>query len=276
MGTSIVPGMSQVDQAFSSIYNMFGGAGGSGAGGIATGNLFGAPLTGLGSGSNFGLPQLNNPDNSTTGLWYGLANLAGQVGPAMTQEGGNLVNTGMGVTSGGLDMQGAGFGTTQAGLNTLQPAINFYQQLLSGNPAATTAALAPTANTLSNVYSGAVNQAGAGMPAGGYRAATLAGLPQAQAAQVGNAAVGLQNTAAQGLGQLGGEVAGIGGTQAGIGTGVSATGANIAQTGTTLTAQGLQTTQNLIADVLNKMGINYQYGGAQTFQTIATGLNQLV
>lgn len=267
--------MNQIDQAFSSIYNMFGGAGSSGAHGQG-GNLFGANLSGSGSGSNFGVTQLTNPDNSTTGLWYSLANLMGQAGPSLVEQGGNLVQTGTGVTGGGLQMQGGGYGTTQTALGTLQPTIDFYNKLLSGDPATMTAALAPTANTLSNVYAGAVNQAGAGMPAGGYRAATLAGLPEAQAAQVGNAALGLQPTAAQGLASAANEQAGIGATQAGIGTGVSATGQGISQTGTALTGQGLQSIQNLIADVINKMGINYQYGGAQTFATIAGGLNQLI
>jgi hypothetical protein len=87
------------------------------------------------------------------------------------------------------------------------------------------------------------------MPAGGYRAATLAGLPQAQAAQVGNAALQLQPAAAQALASLGGEQASIGQGMAGVGT-------QIGGLGTTLTGQGLQSLQNLVADLLNKQRIN--------------------
>lgn len=261
--SSSVPGMNQIDNAFSSIYSMFGNNSGSGT------------LSGGGSG-NFGITPLSGPDNSLTGLWYNLANLAGPTAASELQTGGNLVNTGMGVTSGGLDMSGTGFGTTQTALQTMQPSIDFYNAILSGDPTAMTAALSPTASALSTVESGALGTASGGMPAGGYRAATMAGLPQAEAAQVGNAALQLQPAAAAALGQLGNEQAGIGATQAGIGQGVSGTGLGVSGVGTTLTGQGNTELQNLIAAVLNKMGINYQYGGPQTFATIAGGLNSLI
>lgn len=267
MATSIVspssgsvPGMSQIDQAFGSIYGMFGNQNNPSGGGSG----------------NFGVAPLTNPDNSLTGLWYNLANMAGNVAPTQLQAGGNLINTGTGITQGGLDMSGAGFGTTETALNTLQPSIDFYNQLLAGDPTAMTQALAPTANLLSKVTSGAEGGASGGDPAGGYRAATMAGLPQAQAAQIGDAALNLQPQAAQALASLGNEQAGIGATQGQIGQGVAGTGLGTAGVGTTLTGQGGQNLQQLISAVLNKMGINYQFGGPQTFNTIASGLNQLV
>lgn len=272
MATSIVnpssgsvPGMNQIDNAFSSIYSMFGSNQGSGGGN----------LSGGGSG-NFGIKPLTNPDNSLTGLWYNLANLAGGVAGSELQAGGNLVSTGTGITQGGLDMSGTGFGTTETALNTLQPSVEFYNKLLAGDPTAMTQALAPTANALATVESGALGGASGGMPAGGYRAATMAGLPQTEAAQIGNAALNLQPQAAQALASLANEQSGIGATQAQIGQGVAGTGLGTSGVGTTLTGQGGQNLQALISAVLNKMGINYQYGGPQTFQTIASGLNQLV
>jgi hypothetical protein len=160
-------------------------------------------------------------------------------------------------------------GITQGGLQTLAAPTAFYQQLLSGNPQAVTQALAPTASNLSQIYSGATTQANQGMPGGGYRASTLAGLPFAQAQQVGNAALGLQPAAAQALTGIGGEVAQIGQGVSGIGLGVGGMG-------TTLTAQGLQSLQNTIADVLSKMGINIQGGTTNMFATFAQGLNALI
>lgn len=255
-----VPGMDQVDAAFGKIYNMFGNLGGSNtsSGGFGPSGISPQPVSGS--------------DNSLTAFWRGLSNYAGGAGPSFLQAGGNLLGTGMGVTQGGLDMSGTGFGTTQTGLNTLQPSIDFYKKILSGDPTATTQALAPTAANIAAITSGATNQATQGLPGGGYRAATLAGLPQAEAAAVGNAALGLQPAAAQALGQLGGEQAQIGATQAGIGQGVSGTGLGIGQLGSVLTGQGLQTLQNTIADVLSKMGINIQGGTATLFSSVVGSL----
>lgn len=246
-----VPGMDQIDQSFGRIYNMFGNLGQSNTstGGFGPSGISPQPVSGS--------------DNSLTAFWRGLSNLAGASAPSFLQSGGNLLGTGMGVTQGGVDMSGTGFGTTQTGLQTLQPSIDFYNQLLQGNPQAVAQALAPTAANISAITSGATNQANQGMPAGGYRASTLAGLPYAQAAQVGNAALALQPQAAQALGQLGQAQAGIGAEQAQIGQGVAQTGLGVGQLGTVLTGQGLQTLQNTIADVLSKMGINIQ-GGTMT------------
>jgi hypothetical protein len=255
-----VPGMDQIDQAFGRIYNMFGNPGQSNTstGGTGPGGITPQPISGS--------------DNSLTAFWRGLSNLAGSTVPSFLQSGGNLLGTGMGVTQGGLDMSGTGFGTTTQGLQTLQPSIDFYNKILSGDPTATAQALAPTAANISQITSGATNQATQGLPGGGYRAATLAGLPYAQAAQVGNAALQLQPAAATALGQLGGEQAQIGATQAGIGQGVSQTGLGVGQLGTVLTGQGLQTLQNTIADVLSKMGINIQGGTANLFSQIVGSL----
>lgn len=267
MATTIVhpsagtpPGMDQIDQAFGKIYGMFGNLSqpNTSTGGFGPGGVSPQPVSGS--------------DNSLTAFWRGLSNLAGSAAPGFLQAGGNMLGTGMGVTQGGLDMSGTGFGTTQTGLQTMQPSIDFYQKILSGDPTATTQALAPTAANIAAITSGATNQATQGMPAGGYRAATLAGLPQAQAAQVGNAALQLQPAAAAALGQLGGQQAQIGAEQAQIGQGVSSTGLGVGQLGTVLTGQGLQTLQNTIADILSKMGINIQGGTANLFSQVVGSL----
>jgi hypothetical protein len=275
MGTSIVspgmisssvPGMAQIDNAFSNIYSMFGGQ--STGGGGTVGNVFGQPITGGGGSGGFGIPMESSPqpDAEMTSVW----NLLGQAAPSLLQQGTNLVSTGMGVTGGGLDMSGAGFGTTQEGLSTLDPALSYYQQLL-GNPTAMATAAAPAAAALSPLYSNLMTQANQGVK-GGYTAETTAEAPQAMAGQIGNALLALQPQAAAGIANIGGEQAQIGGEQAQIGQGVAGTGTNIAGTGTTLTSQGLQTLAQMVQEAIAKQGLNYQYGGPQTFATIMQGL----
>ena len=244
-----VPGMDNIDSQFGKIFSMFGNT--TGGGGF--------------------VPQPISGDSLTQGF-RSASNLLGTTGAGLLGTGQGLLGAGMGVTQGGLDMSGVGFGTTEQGLATLQPSIDFYQKILSGDPTATTAALAPTAANIAAITSGATNQATQGMPAGGYRAATLAGLPFAQTAQVGGAAVGLQPTAAKELEQASVEQAQIGGMQAQIGQGVAGTGLGMGQLGTTLTGQGLQSIQNLVADYLSKMGINIQGGTASQFSQIVGSL----
>jgi hypothetical protein len=169
-------------------------------------------------------------DNDLTRFLRSITNLTAGYGPGFVQA--------------GQQTTGAGLGTMQAGLGTLQLPTDFYTKLLSGDPSTVTAALAPTAANIAQITSGAVDQASRGLPAGGYRAATLAGLPFAQASQVGNAALGLQQTAAQGLASIGQEQGQIG--QA------------IGQLGTELTKEGLTTLQNAIDSLLRKAGINVQ------------------
>ena len=244
-GTSF-HGMDQIDSAFGKIFNMFGNLGGSNTstGGFGPAGISPQPISGA--------------DNSLTANWRGLANLAGEAAPGFIGAGGNLLGTGMGVTQGGLDITGQG-------MQTMQPSIDFYQALLSGDPAAMTRALAPTAANLSAMTSGALNQGSQGMPMGGARAGFMTGLPFAQLSQLGTAAEQLQPAAAQALGQLGGE-------QAQIGQGVSQTGLGVGQLGTVLTGQGLQTLQNTIADILSKMGINIQGGTANLFSQVVGSL----
>lgn len=250
MATTIVnptasnPAMDNIDAAFGKIYNMFGNTS-TGSGG--------------GSGPSGITPQpVSGSDNSLTAFFRGLSNLAGTAGAGTLGAGSNLLGTGMGVTQGGLDVTGTG-------LQTLQAPEDFYKKILSGDPTATTQALAPTAANIAQITSGATDQAQRGMPAGGYRAATLAGIPFAQAEQVGNAALGLQPAAAQALTQIGGE-------QAQIGQGISQTGLGVGGLGTQLTGEGLQALQNTIADMLSKMGINIQGGTTNQFAQIVGSL----
>lgn len=212
-------GLDNINNAFGSIHAMFGGGGGVGGG-----------PTGGGSGA-FGLqPQNPFSGNDLTQMGRSLTNLLGSTGGFYGQLGTGMLGTGMGVT--------------QTGLQTMQPSIDFYNKLISGDPSTMTGALAPTAANIANMFSGLNQQLFSGLPSGGYRATAMANSPFAQTQMVGNAALGLQNQAAQGLGQLGGQ-------QAGIGLGIGGLG-------TTMTGQGIQGLSAAENAVLQKMQLNLQ------------------
>lgn len=278
MGTTLVNpsggGVDAIDQAFSKMFSMFGNSSGGSTGGGGTGA--------------FGLqPQpVSGGNNDLTQYQWSLTNLAGTTGAGLVGAGTGLVGGSIPIIQSGTDIQTAGLGPVATGtgtlgtsLSTLQPSIDFYNKLLQGDPTATAQALAPTASNIAAITAGATNQTSQGTPQGGFRASTLANLPYAQAAQVGNAALQLQPAAAAALQQaaqtqagIGTQQVGAGTAEAGIGQGISQTGLGVGQLGTVLTGQGLQTLQNTIADVLQKMGINIQGGTAATFSQIVGSL----
>lgn len=208
-------------------------------------------------------PQpVSGANDSLTAFFRSLTNLTGGTGASLYNTGANTVGTGLGTVGLGLEAQNAGLGT-------LQPSIDFYSKILSGDPAAIQQALAPTATALSQSATSAEQQVGQNSAMGGFRSTALAGLPFAQSAQLGNAALNLQPEAAQELNTLAG-------TQAGIGRGISETGLGTAGIGTTEQAQGLQALMSTIQAMLGKMGINIQGSFANQFATIAQGINALI
>lgn len=134
----------------------------------------------------------------------------------------------------GTNMGTVGSSLLGQGVGLLQDPTAFFQALLSGDPTRTTQALAPTAATISSQYAPMTSQAQGQLPKGGYASSTLAELPFAQAGQVGNAALGLQSQAAQGL--------------TGLGTSIAGLGQNEQQ-------MGLQGLQQIINAALGKMGV---------------------
>ena len=208
-------------------------------------------------------PQpVNGANDSLTAFFRSLTNLTGQTGA-------NQVNQGAATVGQGLSTVGTGLTDQQTGMQTLQAPIDFYTKLLSGDPATMTAALAPTANIISQQYEGAKSATGEGLPSGGFRSTAIAGLPFAQAGKVGDAALGLQSDAAKQLGSLGS-------AQAAIGQGESSTGLGVAGVGSTQQSQGLSALMGTITDILGKMGINLQGAGVNTFATFSQGLNALI
>lgn len=243
-------GGDQVSNAFAPIYSMIGGRSSSG----------GTQITGGGSGA-FGLQPQGIQGNDLTQSQRASMNLLGNTGAQLGQLGQGVLGAGM---------QGAetGFGTMGTALETLNDPLNYWKAIMSGDPTATAAALGPTGTNLSQIFSGATNQASQGMPQGGYRAATLAGLPQQQAAQIGNALLQLQPTAATNLADISSRQGQIGSAQGQLGLGVGGLG-------TQLTGQGGQLLQAQVEDILRKMGINIEGGTANLFGKVAQGIGQI-
>lgn len=270
MATSIVSpsgiNTQAIDQAFGNIYNMFGNSG-SGGGSSTTPNLFGTNITTPSTMS------VNNPNN--TGMYSQATSAMGTGGTALMGEGGNLVNTGMGVTGGGLQMSQGAYDTTGQALATLDPALSYYNLLAGADPATVASAAAPYADTIQKQLTQAMTQNDQGSPAGGYSFMTKASLPTAAANQITATELANQQAAMQALQSLAGTQNTIAGTAGGIGSGVAGTGQGIAGTGTTLTSQGLTAEQAAEQAAMAKLGFNAQTGALSTFGAITGGLANL-
>lgn len=229
-GTSLTsnPGMQQLEHGFNNnIYPMFGPA--SATPSVLAGTGSPNALTSGGVGNLAGTFN-NNPGN--TNQFYPNQSLLQTTAPNLLTGGSAALN--------------AGLSTTGSALNTLQTPINFFQQLMSGNPATVTAALGPTAANIATIAAGATNRASQGMPEGGFRSLSMANEPFWQASQVGNAAEGLQATAAAGLEQASAQQAAI--------------AAALEQTGLGLTQQGLGASQAAMTGANQKQQINQEAG----------------
>lgn len=123
----------------------------------------------------------------------------------------------------GVNLANLGNTILGTGMGTLQPSVDFYSRLLSGDPATVTSALAPTASAVNQFYQPLISNAQMNMPRGGFSASTAAELPFTVAGKVGDAALGLQSTAADKLAQLGLDVSKIGELEQTLGqTGIEA------------------------------------------------------
>ena len=246
-------GGDQVSNAFAPIYSMIGGRGSSG----------GTQITGGGSGA-FGLQPQGMQGNDLTQMQRSLTNLLGSTGAQLGQ-------LGQGVLGAGMAGAQTGFGTMGTALDTLQDPLQYWKGIM-GDP---TAFIAPQANQLSQITSGALNNLRA-LPAGGYGSLAASNVPAAQAAQVGNFLLNARPTAATNIENIAGMQGQIGAQQGQLGLGVGGLG-------TTLTGQGVQGLQNATEDILRKMNINIQEPGVfqnlmkaiGTVGGLATGLGNL-
>jgi hypothetical protein len=122
-----------------------------------------------------------------------------------------------------LSTGGSSVGTGQAqqgqGVSALQPSLNYYSALLSGDPTATAAAIAPTTSGIMSQYDTAYKNLVDNSPQGGQRSGNVANLQGQEANSVGQVIQQVQPAAASSLASLG-----LGEAQAG--TSEQATGQN--------------------------------------------------
>jgi hypothetical protein len=116
----------------------------------------------------------------------------------------------------------------QQGQNNIGQAGNYFNTLLGGNRANTTAMLQPDINRIQGANQGTLQGVSTLMPRGGGRSGTLFQLPFQQNQQIQSLYGGARSGAAGQLGQLGLGQGGLGANLFGIGTGVlnSANSAN--------------------------------------------------
>lgn len=127
-----------------------------------------------------------------------------------------IYNTLTSLTTGGSSV-GTGQAQQGQGVSALQPSLNYYSALLSGDPTATAAAIAPTTSGIMSQYDTAYKNISQNSPQGGQRSGNIADLQTKEAGSVGSVVENVQPAAAQALGGLGLGLAGAGTAEQGVG-----------------------------------------------------------
>lgn len=107
-------------------------------------------------------------------------------------------------------LSNTGEGALSGGLSTLQSPISYYQKLLNGDQTATSEALGPEIAQISSAYNSTRNNAANFAPRGGGQISAINNAGTAEAGQIGSLVSGVRPAAAQALGSLGSQEAGLG------------------------------------------------------------------
>lgn len=167
---------------------------------------------------SFGLGTSNDQKQSNNLLNYNAQSATPQVTNA-TNQGNSALNTGMQYLN--------------SFSNSLAAPTNYFQSLLSGNKAQSTAALAPDISRIQDQTQGALQSTSTLTPRGGGRSSTLFNLPYAASSGVSSLYNGQRAGAAQGLTNIAGAEGQVAEGEQGIGTNLLNTGANYLNAGTT-------------------------------------------
>lgn len=151
----------------------------------------------------------------------------------------------------GKGLIGQGTNLLNLGGSTVAPATNFFNTMLSGNQANTTAALQPDINRIRDAQQNTLNATSTLMPRGGGRAATLFQTPFAANQQIQNLFNGVRSGAAGGL-------AGIGLQQQGMGINQQGTGANLMGIGNQPLNTAMTGTQNMFQNAFQQRQLQNQ------------------
>src|ERR1700722_3417937 len=153
-----------------------------------------------------------------------------------------------------LQTGGSSVGTGQAqqgqGVLAPQPSLNYYPALLSGDPTATAAAIAPTTSGIMSQYDTAYKNLTDNAPQGGQRSGNIAANETARAGSVGSVSQQGQTAAAATEGQL---------------------GLGLAATGTAEQQAGQSALQSSLADLLGVRGQDIGYSEAQQQEVAGLG-----
>jgi len=152
---------------------------------------------------------------------YNLLNYNAQLAPQQAQQ---MFGQGQQLTGKGMNLldraQGAAGG-----------AQSYFQQLLSGSPAATTSALAPDISRIRDTSQQALQSTSTLAPRGGGRSGTLFNLPFQQQAQTSGLYNMVRPMAARGLLDVGGLFGNLGLGTAGVGLGAAGVGTSLLNAG---------------------------------------------
>lgn len=113
-----------------------------------------------------------------------------------------IYNTLTSLTTGGSSVS-TGQAQQGQGVSALQPSLNYYSALLSGDPTATAAAVAPTTSGIMSQYDTAYKNVTQNSPQGGQRSGNIADLQTKEAGSVGSVIQNVQPQAAASLASLG-------------------------------------------------------------------------
>jgi len=170
-------------------------------------------------------------------------------------------------------VRGTGMNFLNRFSSTLGAPTNYFQSLLSGNQATTTAALAPDINRIQAQTRGATQAASTLTPRGAGRSSVLFNLPQQAASEVSGLFNTVRPQAAQGLTQIAGMQGDVGSNLMNTGTGLMGAAAsfmpgNVSSIPTT-GALGAQATQ---ANILREQEERAGAGTASLASSIFTAI----
>jgi hypothetical protein len=153
-----------------------------------------------------------------------------------------------------LGTGGSSVGTGQAqqgqGVSALQPSLNYYSALLSGDPTATAAAIAPTTSGIMSQYDTAYKNLTDNTARGGQRSGNIANNATSEAGAVSSVIQNVQPAAAAAEGQL---------------------GLGLASAGTAEQSTGQSALSQSLASLLGMRGQDIGYSESQQQQNTALG-----
>lgn len=232
-----------------------------------------APWTNLihGRGSNPANPTVGSlavepiEGDSLTQYIRSLTNYAGAKGE---QE----INTGDQLLGWGADIAGLGLGTTGWGLSQFEKPIDYWKQILEGDPQRMTQTVAamPELRQLHQASEGAMRGAETTMARGGYRSSTLANQPFEKSGKIADLYTNLRPTAANQLTSIGTTIGGLGLGQQQVGLGQQQIGLGQQGLGQTMLLQAL-------AGLLTRRGQNNEENAAtmKMIADLASGIGQM-